>query len=503
MFKNCRAEQQIRVLLVAVFAFTVLAHESLAQKSFGKTMYVSYSEELVSAMPGRFGFQEEALSDDEIVDAIKQKLELEQIQMGDIQVFATEGVVTLTGKAKSLAKKIAINRVAYAIRSVHGVVNQIEIPASNLSDDTTADAIRQILASNPATDDLGVTVSVKDGNVTLTGAVGSYSSRELVEDVVSLVKGVRSIDSQIEVTLDSTRSDKQIYEEISNRLDSDVWINEKKLKLNVSEGSVIITGSVPSVWAKLRIEALAVTTGAKEIDVDGIDIDSSLEQFPKKTIKTRSDQQIRESLMQALELDPRVEAIQIVASIKSGFVELSGSVSDWQAKRAAVETARNVYGVVDVTDNIRVKPVIVLSDEEIKNRLATAWSNTAMLDDSSVEFEVDSGKVTLSGTVVSFYQLRLAQEIAESISGIAEISNEIQVAKADEPVADKDIELSLNRLMRWSPYLDISILKFKVNDRVVTFNGYVRDYQSFELAREFAIQAGAKFVKTDKVQLMK
>ena len=45
----------------------------------------------------------------------------------------------------------------------------------------------------------------------------------------------------------------------------------------------------------------------------------------------------------------------------------------------------------------------------------------------SLRFESDQGRVTLQGTVRSYYQKQMAQEALREVDGIAEISNELEV----------------------------------------------------------------------------
>lgn len=68
-------------------------------------------------------------------------------------------------------------------------------------DDTTIQAaIDKKFSDDPKLSSLGVTATVMDGKVTLTGSVQSAADKSLAEKVVRNVKGVKSVDNQISVS---------------------------------------------------------------------------------------------------------------------------------------------------------------------------------------------------------------------------------------------------------------------------------------------------------------
>ena len=70
------------------------------------------------------------------------------------------------------------------------------------------------------------------------------------------------------------------------------------------------------------------------------------------------------------------------------------------------------------------------SDDRIKEDVNDRLSDHDYLDASDVEVSVDSTEVTLSGTVNSRYSKRLAEDIAESVSGVTYVQNNLRISRS-------------------------------------------------------------------------
>jgi hypothetical protein len=60
------------------------------------------------------------------------------------------------------------------------------------------------------------------------------------------------------------------------------------------------------------------------------------------------------------------------------------------------------------------------------------------LDATEIEVAVTSGEVILSGTVDSRQAKRIAEDIAESISGVKEVQNQIRVVQGGQPQTQQE-----------------------------------------------------------------
>jgi osmotically-inducible protein OsmY len=126
-------------------------------------------------------------------------------------------------------------------------------------------------------------VSVKDGVVTLSGIVDTYTKKLAAERVAKGIAGVRAVaeDIQVGVSPYFRRTDTEIAEAVLNALKWHTSVNENKIKIKVEDGFVTLDGEVEWDYqrraAKTAIENLSgiraiynfisVKPGASPVDI--------------------------------------------------------------------------------------------------------------------------------------------------------------------------------------------------------------------------------------------
>lgn len=70
------------------------------------------------------------------------------------------------------------------------------------------------------------------------------------------------------------------------------------------------------------------------------------------------------------------------------------------------------------------------SDERICEDVCECLANDDSVDASSIEVKVSNGEITLSGTVDERSMKRMAEDIAERVSGVKDVHNEIRVQRS-------------------------------------------------------------------------
>lgn len=73
------------------------------------------------------------------------------------------------------------------------------------------------------------------------------------------------------------------------------------------------------------------------------------------------------------------------------------------------------------------------SDDRIKDDINDRLTDYPYLDASDIDVEVSSGEVTLIGTVESRYAKRMAEDIAENVSGVSHLENRLRVKNQSQP----------------------------------------------------------------------
>jgi osmotically-inducible protein OsmY len=150
-------------------------------------------------------------TDTQLHDAVKRQLGGESdIQSDNIAILVADGVVTLTGFASSYSEKFAAEQAAKRVRGVTAVANDIHVQLDDERSDSeiakdAVDALKRHLDVPGA-----VTLTVRDGFVTLEGVVESNDQRSAAESAVRHLKGVKNVSNDIR--LSPTTSDGQRLE---------------------------------------------------------------------------------------------------------------------------------------------------------------------------------------------------------------------------------------------------------------------------------------------------
>lgn len=166
-------------------------------------------------------------------------------------------------------------------------------------------------------------------------------------------------------SLDSAVDDAAITSDIKNRLATDPRTQNAQIEVSSSQGTVTLTGSAPSPEAKDAAEELARNVAAVQ-DIDnrieapselaqaGDEAAAAAERAGDRAGENVSDALITTKVKAKLASDDQVKARDINVSTEAGVVELKGTVPDEQAKRRAIELARNTEGVKNVEDELIV-----------------------------------------------------------------------------------------------------------------------------------------------------
>jgi osmotically-inducible protein OsmY len=140
----------------------------------------------------------------------------------------------------------------------------------------------------------------------------------------------------------------------------------------------------------------------------------------------RADADLRGDVLQALMLDSLVPA-SVEATVKDGFVTLTGT-ADWQYQRDEAElVASNIVGALDVFDEIALNyPTPNAGD--VQESIKKAFKRNASLDAHDLGIWTDDGAVTIEGTVGSWAEHDEAIDAAWSAPGVTSVRDRMTVA---------------------------------------------------------------------------
>ncbi|MBX2996450.1 MAG: BON domain-containing protein [Bdellovibrionaceae bacterium] len=83
------------------------------------------------------------------------------------------------------------------------------------------------------------------------------------------------------------------------------------------------------------------------------------------------------------------------------------------------------------------------SDDRLKEEISDALSRDSHIDASEIEVSIESGVVTLRGTVEDRRTKRLAEDCAAHIEGVSDVRNELRVESSENRSADSSTKASM------------------------------------------------------------
>jgi osmotically-inducible protein OsmY len=201
------------------------------------------------------------------------------------------------------------------------------------------------------------------------------------------------------------------------------------------------------------------------------------------------DKRLQEAVMRELEWDPKVDAAHIGVSAKDGAVTLSGHVSSYSEKMAALKAAERVYGVRAVADELEVRlpGSSVRDDTDIAEHIAEELRWNTLVPDT-VEAEVRDGFVTLRGEVEWTYQREAAERAIRDITGVRGVTNLITVKPRIKP-KPTDVEQRVAEAIQRLASLDARSIWASTSNGTVHLHGHVHSLWEKKVAEEAAASA--------------
>ena len=451
-------------------------------------------------------------ADYEIENAIQADLQVrDYLDFNNIDLSISSGIVTFEGEVSNLYQKQRVEEIAKEIRGVEGVINHIEVQDAGVDDDDIEENIETALEMNPVTEEMNVDMMVSDGNVNLTGEVGSYQEKQLVEDVVMGVKGVVRIVNNLNIDYKTDNPDEEIKEEIKRTLANDIRVNDALIDVSVNNGMVTLSGIVGSALEKDQATADAWVSGVQAIDADSLLVESwsKDEDLRGNKYARKSDSEIEENVSAAFEKDPLITDYEVDVKVNEGTAVLTGKINNLSTKKHATKVTRNIVGVMEVDNFIKVIKEKDLSDRLVEKSINAKIKWNPYLERFDIKVSADKGRVYLSGDVDTYFERRLAEKIAETVNGVSKINNYIHVndfrskqyfsdTYFPEPVVpvttekyDDEIAEDIEEELRWSTSVDVDDISVKVENALVILTGIVDTRKEKYYAELNAYEGGA------------
>ena len=188
-----------------------------------------------------------------------------------------------------------------------------------------------------------------------------------------------------------------------------------------------------------------------------------------------NDSLIQANVLEELKWRPSIDAAHIGVTANEGVVTLTGQVTHYAEKTTAEETAKGVFGVRGVANDIVVE--ILGSHKRNDTDVAVAALNALTWDyqvpHDQIKVVVKNGWVTLDGTVDWQYQKDAAERAVRHLEGVAAVSNQIALKPTAKWI---DVTHKIEDAFRRNADLDSRRIKVHTASGTVTLTGSVASW---------------------------
>jgi osmotically-inducible protein OsmY len=214
-------------------------------------------------------------------------------------------------------------------------------------------------------------------------------------------------------------NDQELALDVNEELVWDPKVDAEAVAVSADEGTVTLRGTVGSFRQKREARKAAERVAGvvyvdNELDVRLLDEER------------RDDAELRGDVLQALMLDAFVPTT-IDATVKDGFVTLSGSADSQYQRDEAEFLAGNVIGVAGVQDDVYLtEPTADPAD--VQHSIKKALERAAKIEADDITVGTYDGRVTLTGTVGSWYEHDTAVAAAWAAPGVVTVDDNLTVS---------------------------------------------------------------------------
>ncbi|WP_380166252.1 BON domain-containing protein [Jannaschia sp. R86511] len=193
---------------------------------------------------------------------------------------------------------------------------------------------------------------------------------------------------------------------------------------------------------------------------------------------------LKTQVVDELTWTPEVNADHIGVAVTDGAVTLSGEVTSYSEKAAAVRAAMRLRGVTAVADDIVIQhPYGERPDTEVAADAATALTRIPGAGD--VKAEVSNRWITLTGHTTWHYQRQTAVRAAEAVRGVAGVTSLITIFP-DQAFSAAAATANITAALQRNATVDAHNIHVSADGSTIELTGHVSSWAELRQATHAA-----------------
>ena len=205
--------------------------------------------------------------------------------------------------------------------------------------------------------------------------------------------------------------------DVKDTLDWDSAIDDQRIDVKADDGHVILTGSVPSYYDRVRATEDAWSVGGVKA------LDNELLVGLEGAVI--NDTQLEQACRDALDHDRVVPKGAVTPTVRDGRVQLRGHVRNGFQRDAAEFVVSRLDGVLAIENLIAISSEPITSD--VADRVNKAFKRNAIIDDSKIKVTNDGHTLYLTGVAGSYAAMREAVKTAWQAPGVEYVVNDLAI----------------------------------------------------------------------------
>ena len=214
------------------------------------------------------------------------------------------------------------------------------------------------------------------------------------------------------------KSNAELQKDVQDAIKWEPLLNAAEIGVTVKDGVVTLTGTVDSYSKKSEAETAAKNVAEVKAVVEKIEIKFNTSWGRK------DDNEIANEVINAYKWSWQVPNDKVKVRVEKGWITLEGELQYNYQKDAAKDAIKNLMGVSGVSNNITIKSETEqIEKKDIESALKRNWATS----DKHITVKVSDHRVTLTGSVHSWYEKNEAERITRNAPGVYSVDNELTV----------------------------------------------------------------------------